>query len=145
MQPRQCHRIASVGLDPFARPFRDQRRRDDQAGVPEGLDLAIEPVSRRPRFVAEVQLAITTAQLADQPLHRCRRTRHLAEKPYLTAATAIGNRDRMLGLRYIESDKGFAILDHGPPSVREARLGPSEQPSLLFCTKGRAAGLSPGT
>ena len=84
-------------------------------------------------------------QLADQPLHRCRRTRHLAEKPYLTAATAIGNRDRMLGLRYIESDKGFAILAHGPPSVHEARLGPSEQPSLLFCTKGRAADLTPGT
>jgi hypothetical protein len=52
MQPRQCHRIASVGLDPFARPFRDQRRRDDQAGVREGLDLAIEPVSRRPRFLS---------------------------------------------------------------------------------------------
>jgi hypothetical protein len=29
--------------------------------------------------------------------------------------------------------------------VHEARLGLPEQPSLLFCTKGRAAGLNPGT
>jgi hypothetical protein len=29
--------------------------------------------------------------------------------------------------------------------VHEARLGQPEQPSLLFCTKGRAASLSPGT
>ena len=57
----------------------------------------------------------------------------------------IGIRHRMLRLRYVESDKGFAILPHGPPSVHEARLGLPGQPSLLFCTKGRAAGLSPGT
>jgi hypothetical protein len=29
--------------------------------------------------------------------------------------------------------------------VHEARLGPTEQPSYLYCTKGRAAGLNPGT
>jgi hypothetical protein len=29
--------------------------------------------------------------------------------------------------------------------VREARLGPSEQPSFLYRTKGRAAGLGPGS
>src|SRR6185312_4453252 len=33
-------------------------------------------------------------------------------------------------------DKGSAILRHGSPSVREARLGPPEQPSLLYRTKG---------
>ncbi|HEX8937048.1 MAG TPA: hypothetical protein VF776_02165, partial [Sphingomicrobium sp.] len=63
-------------------------------------------------------------------LHRRRRTRYLADKPNLRAATAAGNCYRVLGLRYVESDKGFAILPHGPPSVHEARLGPSEQPSF---------------
>jgi len=45
----------------------------------------------------------------------------------------------------IKRHKSFAILSHGSPSVHEARLGPPEQPSLLYCTKGRAADLSPGT
>jgi hypothetical protein len=131
-QPRQYHRIAPVGLDPLARPLRDQGRRDHQAGVPESLDLAIQPVSGWPRIVAQMQLAIAAGQLADQPLHRRRRVRHLTEKPHLAAATAIGNRYRVLHLRDIESDKGLAILSHGPPSVHEARLGLPEQPSLLL-------------
>jgi len=145
MQPRQRHRIAPVGLDPLSWPLRDQRRSDHQAGVPESPDLPIQPVSGRPRFVAEMQLAIAAGQLADQPLHRSRRTRYIAEKAYLAAAPAIGNRHRVLHLRHVECHKGFAILPHGPPSVHEARLGQPEQPSLLFCTKGRAASLSPGT
>jgi hypothetical protein len=37
------------------------------------------------------------------------------------------------------------IFFHGLPSVREARLGPPEQPSFFYRTKGRAAGLSPGS
>ena len=98
-----------------------------------------------PILVAEMQLGVASRQFADQPIHRCGRVRHLTEKPHLAAAPDIGDRHRVLRLRYVESDKGFAILPHGPPSVHEARLGPSEQPSLLFCTKGRAAGLSPGT
>jgi hypothetical protein len=36
----------------------------------------------------------------------------------------------------IESHENFAILSHGPPSVREARLGPPEQPSFLPARKG---------
>ena len=92
-----------------------------------------------------MQLAIPASQFTDQPLHRRRRIRHFAEKPHLAAAPTIGNRYRMLRLCDIKSNKGFAILPHGPPSVHEARLGLPEQPSLLFCTKGRAAGLSPGT
>ena len=40
----------------------------------------------------------------------------------------------------IKSNKSFAMLSHGPPSVHEARLGLPEQPSFLYCTKGRATG-----
>jgi isoquinoline 1-oxidoreductase beta subunit len=51
-------------------------------------------------------------------------------------------RDRhgVLLLGDVKSDKNFATLSHGPPSVHEARLGLPEQPSFLFCTKGRATG-----
>jgi hypothetical protein len=41
MQTRQRHRIAPVRLDPLTRPFRDQRRSDHQAVVPERLHLPI--------------------------------------------------------------------------------------------------------
>ena len=99
MQPRQRHRIAPVGLDPLARPLRDQRRSNHQAVMAESLDLPIQPVPGRPRLVAEMQLAIAAGQLADQPLHRRRRTRYIAEKPHLAGAPAIGNRHRMLRLR----------------------------------------------
>jgi hypothetical protein len=138
MQPRQRHRIPPVGLDPFSRPLWDQRRSDHQAGVPQSLDLPIQPVSGRPRLIAEMQLAIAAGQLADQPLHRFRRTRHFAEKAHLATAPAIGDRHRMLGLRHIERDKGFAILPHGPPSVHEARLGSASpsNPRFSFARKG---------
>jgi hypothetical protein len=56
-----------------------------------------------------------------------------------------GDRNRVLLLGYIKRDKYFAILSHGSPSVREDRLGPSEQPSSFNRTKGRATDLSPGT
>jgi hypothetical protein len=36
----------------------------------------------------------------------------------------------------IERDKDFAILSHGPPSMREARLGLPEQPSFLLARNG---------
>src|SRR5207244_9971014 len=32
-------------------------------------------------------------------------------------------------LRHVESNECSAMIHHGPPSVREARLGPPEQPS----------------
>ena len=116
--------------------------------TPQDPSCFAEPVPARrndPILVAEMQLPIAAGQLADQPLHRRRRTRYLTDKPNLAATTAVGNRYGMLGLGNVESDKCFAILPHGPPSVHEARLGPPEQPSLLFCTKGRAASLTQGT
>jgi hypothetical protein len=129
MQPRQCDRIAPVGLDPLARPLRDQRWSDHQAGVTESLDLAIEPISGRSRLITEMQLAVAARQLAHQPLHCRRQTRHLAEKAHLPAAPAIGNRHHVLRLRRVECDKSFAIL----PMVRPPcmRLG-SARPILLI-------------
>jgi hypothetical protein len=44
--------------------------------------------------------------------------------------------NRVLLLGEIERDKDFAIPSHGPPSVREARLGLSEQPSFSTARKG---------
>jgi hypothetical protein len=79
-----------------------------------------------------MQLAIAAGQFADQPIHRRRRIRHLAEKPHLAAAPASSDCHRMLHPRYLKNDKGFAILPHAPPSVHEARLGSARLSNLRF-------------
>ena len=47
--------ISTVGLDPLARLPRDQRGRDDGAGMSEGGDQAMQAVAGRTGLVAEVQ------------------------------------------------------------------------------------------
>jgi hypothetical protein len=118
------------------------RGRDNRAVVTQSLNLAVQPVPRRTGFVADMQRRITLRQLADQLLDCRRRAVDLAKIPDLTVAPGIGDRHRMLLLRRVKSDKRFTISLHGPPSVHEARLGPPEQPSYLYCTKGRTTDLS---
>ncbi len=136
MQPRQRDRVAPVRLDPLARPFRDQGRRDHHAIVAEGLYLAIKPVSRRPSFKAGHADARSDPPSLDRPLDRQRTVLDIAEKPNFPAAAPFRDRYRVLLLGDVESHKNFAILSHGPPSVHEARLGPPEQPSFLPARKG---------
>ncbi|GLS35748.1 hypothetical protein GCM10010869_13370 [Mesorhizobium tianshanense] len=145
MQPRQRDRVPSVRLDPLARPLRDQGRRNHHAVVTKIANLPAQPVTGRPGLEADVQSIILLSQLLDRPLYRCRTIFDLADKPDLAGAAALRDRHRVLLLGYIKRDKRFAILSHGSPSVREDRLGPSEQPSSLNRTKGRATDLSPGT
>jgi hypothetical protein len=144
-QPGQGHRIAPIGLDPLARLLRDQRRRHDRAVVAELPNVPVQPVTRWTRLIAKMQLVVALRQLPGQALDPRRRTGDVAEEAHLAASPAIGNRHRVLRLRRVESNIGFAILCHGPPSVHEARLGPPEQPSLLYRTIERTAGLSPGS
>jgi hypothetical protein len=113
--------------------------------VTKGADLPAQPVARRPSLEADVQSIILLSQLLDRPLYRRRTIFDLADKPDLARAAALRDRQRVLSLGYIKRDKRFAILLHGSSSVREDRLGPSEQPSSLNRTKGRATDLSPGT
>src|SRR5690348_9932943 len=108
------------------------------------LDLTIQPVACRAGLVAHVQPAMARCQLLDRPRNARRRVLDLADKSDLPRATTLGNRYRVLRLRHIKSHKCSAMIPHGPPSVHEARLGQPEQPSH-YCTKGRTAGLSPGT
>ena len=76
-----------------------------------------------------MQAIIPPGELLDRPFDRPRSVLDLTQETDLAVATALGNRHRVLHLGHIERDKSFAMLSHGSPSVREARLGPSEQPS----------------
>jgi uncharacterized protein YcbK (DUF882 family) len=97
-QPGQGHRIAPIGLDPLARLLRDQRRRHDRAVVTQLPDLPVQPVTRRARLIAEMQLVVARRQLPGQALDPRRRTGDIAEEANLAAPPAIGNRHRVLGL-----------------------------------------------
>ena len=143
-QPRQRHRIAPVGLDPLAGLLRDQRWSHDSAVVTERLGPADTARTRSAPLRSRHAASVAAAQLAD---HRSTVAGELSISPrYRTSPSrppsAIAN--RVLRLRRIKPDKSFAILRHGPPSVHEARLGQPEQPSYLYCTKGRAARLNDG-
>src|SRR5262245_54974104 len=114
----------------------------DHAQPPHEIpDTPVQPITGRPSLIAEIQFGIASGQFADQPLYNRRRTCHIAQKADLAATPTVRDRHRMLCLRRVEGNKRFAMLPHGPPSVHEARLAPPEQPSLLYCTKSRAAGL----
>jgi hypothetical protein len=117
MQPHQRDRVAPVRLDPPARPFRDQGRRDYHAIVAEGLYLAIKPVSRRPSFKADMHTLVAIRQSLDRPLDRQRTVRDIPEKPGFSGAAPFRDRYRVLLLGDVESNKNFAILSHGPPEV----------------------------
>jgi hypothetical protein len=56
VQPRQAGRIPPIGLDPVARPLRDQGGGDDNAVVPGRRQLALNSVTARPSLIAEPQL-----------------------------------------------------------------------------------------
>ena len=140
----KCDGVTPVGLNPLTWPLRDQGRCHHQAVMTKLTDLTIQPVACRTSLVADVQPTISTSQLLDRPLNRCRRVLDLADESHLARATALGNRYRVLRLCHVKTDKRSATIPHGPSSMREARLGPSEQPSN-YRMKGRTTDLTPGT
>jgi class 3 adenylate cyclase len=141
MQSRQSDRIAPVRLHPLARPFRDQSWSDHHAVVTESSDLTIKPIASWPGLKADVQPVVSRRQSPDRPLDRQGAVLDIAKKP---RSASFRDRNRVLLLGDIERDKDFAILSHGPPSVREAAR-PARATLVLYCTKGRATGASPRT
>ena len=101
-------------------------------------------LSRRPGFKADMQPVVSLSQSLDRSLDRSRAVLDLAQEPDLPHSASLRDRHRVLLLRDVKSDKSFAILSYGPPSVHEARLGLPEQPSILFGMKGRATGSARG-
>lgn len=112
--------------------------------MPQLSNLVVRAIARRASLKTCPQMAIATGQLTYQPLNRCRLVRDLANKPYLALAPTFRDHNRMLQLSRIKRDVHLAIPPHGPSSMPEARLGPSEQPSIIFDMKGRPTGLNQG-
>lgn len=123
------NRVAPVGLDPLARPARDQRRRDYCAIMAERGDQPIEPVTRRTRLVAKLHATVLLSQAPHDPGHDRRRGIDLAEIPHLATALAIRYCNRIPSLGDVDPHERFPLLAHDLSSWAEARLDPPEQPS----------------
>jgi hypothetical protein len=65
--------ITSVGLHTVTRPARDQRRRDDDAVMPQRTNLPVKSNSGRVGLVADMQRLVTIRKLADRLGNRIRR------------------------------------------------------------------------
>jgi hypothetical protein len=140
MKTRQSDRIPTVRLDPLARSFRDQRRSNHQAVMPERLHLAIESVSRRSGFEADMQPVVSVSQSFDRPLDRRRIVLDIAHKPDFPGSTTSAIATACFFLATSKATKTSLYFPMVAPSVHQARLGQPEQPSFFNCTKGRAAG-----
>jgi len=103
MQPRQCDRIPPVGLNPLARSFRNQRRSDHYAAMPERLRLAIDSVSRRPSFEADMQPVVSVSQSFDRPLDRQGAVLNIAHKSNFPGSATLRDRHGVRLLGDIES------------------------------------------
>src|SRR5262245_6001546 len=87
----ETNRVASVRLHAVAGLLRNERRSHHDALVPEALEQPVEPVSRRPRFVTESQLAVFCRKFGNELSDRRSGGRELTEIPHLAATAAIGN------------------------------------------------------
>lgn len=114
-----------------------------RAGAPHAVvskiaDLPAQPITGRPGREADVQH--TFSQLLDRPLYR----RQYSRPRRRTGPRRCGRPPRSpprASCWLHQTQKCFAILSHGSLSVREDRLGLSEQPSSFNRTKGRATDL----
>ena len=139
VQSRQRDRVASIRLDPLARPLRNQGRRDPYAVVAERLDLPREPVSRRPCFEADVQPVISVRQSLDRPLDRSElfstspRNRTSPVRPPSAIATACFF---LATSKATKASLCFPMVR--PQCMRLGSVCPSNPRS--YCTKVRATG-----
>ena len=98
--------------------------------MPECHNLPIQPITGRPRLVAEMQSAMALLEPAHEFADRGRIGVDLAKIPHLPLSACLRNRHRMLLLGNIHPHKNCAIVLHGSSPCAEARLALCEQPSM---------------
>jgi hypothetical protein len=98
----QGRRIATIGLNPLARPPRDQRRRDYDALVAKPGDLTMQAIAGWSGLVAEGELLTPFGKLRYQTLNAVRFTVDVPDKAHLTVTSRLGDCHRDLQLRCIQ-------------------------------------------
>jgi hypothetical protein len=143
VQPRQAGGIPPIGLDPIARPLRDQRRRHHDALMPPGRQATVDAIPARPRFVAKPQPRAVAAKLAQQTVQRRRRVRDPAVLPHLAAQATRRHRNDDAILVNIQPNVSDTIR-HDPSPMHEARHRPTRRNPRYLHTVRRVAPYSGG-
>ena len=82
--------------------------------MPQRNQLPIQPIAGRARFVAEMQLCLLLVEFAYKAFHRRRRRLDLAKITDLRFPALFGYGNRVLRIRYINTDVKNAMLNPWP-------------------------------
>ena len=143
VQLGQAGGIPPVGLDPVARPLRDQRGGDHDAFVSLGRQSALNAIPARSRLVAKPQAHAVAAELAQQTVQRRRRVGDPAVLAHLAAQAALRHRDNDAFLVNIKPNVSDTIR-HDPSPMHEARHRPIRRNPRYLHTVRRVAPYSGG-
>jgi hypothetical protein len=78
----------------------------------------MNPISGRPRFVAELDRLVSVDHLADQLGYRIRRVVELTQVADFSLPAALSNGHRVSGLGGIDSDERLPMSLHGSSPMR---------------------------
>ena len=120
VQLGQAGGIPPVGLDPVARPLRDQRRGDHGTLVSLGRQSTLNAITARPRLIAKPQGHAIAAELAQQTVQRRGRVGDPAMLPHLAPQAALCHHHDDAFLVNIKPDVSDTI-HHDPSPTHEAR------------------------
>ena len=143
VQSRQTGGIPPIGLDPVARPFRDQRWGHHNAVVPVRRRVTLDAIAARARLVAEPKPDDLAAELAHQPIQGPRRIGNPAIFPDLPTDATLGYRHDDPLLVNIKPDIRDTI-PHDPSPMHEARHRPIRRNPRYLRTVRRVAPSSGG-
>src|ERR1700737_953990 len=143
VQSRQTGRIPPIGLDPIARPLRDQRwRHHDPSGPVRGQG-TLDAIPARACLITEPKPDARGAELAHQAIQGPRRVGNPAIFPDLAAQAALGYRDDYAFLVNIKPNVSDTIR-HDPSPMHEARHRPTRRNPRYLHTARRVAPYSGG-
>ena len=143
VQSRQTGRIPPIGLNPIARPLRDQRRRHHNAFVSVRRQVTLDAIAARACLITEPKPDARAAELAHQAIQGPRRVGNPAIFPDLAAQAALGYRDDNAFLVNIKPNLSDTIR-HDPSPMHEARHRPTRRNPRYLHTVRRVAPYSGG-
>jgi hypothetical protein len=114
-QTRESHRIAPVRLQALAGPTWRHRRRHHHASQTLSGQATLQPEAAGTGLIHKHQLAMRTAELSHNAIHRLRIT---ADLTITTHFVFIGDRDLDRILVHVHAYKHGARLTHGLPPIR---------------------------
>src|SRR6478736_2359994 len=125
MQLGEHRGVPAVGLDPVTGLRRNERRRHDDAVMPEGAQMAIKPVAARTSLIAKLELSASRAKPLRHFADVIRAVRNRAVPSHVATATALRESHRHCRLVHVETHEKDDIVHQVRPPCLRLGAGPS--------------------